>query len=165
MAVIQKTVSKQRNGSRGSSASAGVCRTLFQTWQHAMLMIIVWLWVNGAEWLPPCLSLLSLSKESAISQLLLKYESGFETSWLIFCHGRFAEKDCKVWVLTRLIFHPLSVRNNGCAMLAVHIYFIFLRCFCAKSVYTKVKYVFCSFFQHGLVSIGNICSFGPTWCN
>lgn len=104
---------------------------------------------------------LSLSKRSAISQLPLKYESRFETSWMIFCHGRFAERD---WSLgpgsaepSSLLCEKQRVCNASCPYL-LH----FWRCFCAKSVYTKVKYAFLLFF---LLPTANICSFGPPWCN
>ena len=80
----------------------------------------------------------SLSKRSAISQLLLKYESGFETSWLVFCHSRFEERDCKVWLLS---FRPSSVRNTGCALPAVRIYFIFEDIF-APTFFTQKLNVF-----------------------
>lgn len=98
-------------------------------------MILVWLCVNGAEWLPLCLSLLSLSKSSAISQLLLKYESGdlmadrCHSAFIFSLHGnRLNWVDiCEVWVLARLIPHPSlqPVREASCGMLALHLYFLF----------------------------------------
>lgn len=60
--------------------------------------------------LPACHS--SLPKSSAISQLLLKYESASETSWLIVCRWGFAEQDCGVWVLARLTFHPCEEQKH-----------------------------------------------------
>lgn len=51
----------------------------------------------------------------------------------------------EVWVLALLSLHPSSVRNNGCAMLAVHIYFIFEDVFAPNLFIQKLNTLFCCF--------------------
>lgn len=101
MAVILKPVSKQREGSSWSLQTALLNRTACNFNDYCLAL-------SGC--LPACHS--SLPKSSAISQLLLKYESASETSWLIVCRWGFAEQDCGVWVLSRLTFHPCEEQKH-----------------------------------------------------
>lgn len=93
MAITHKPVSKQRKAgcSGGSSASIGVWEQnnhLNMTacnFNDCCLALSEWSWVAAS---PPATSL-SLSKRSAVSQLLLKYESGFRDLMAHSCHGAF----------------------------------------------------------------------------